>query len=158
MQKVGDAVGLSCEAAGKVRLLCQRWRRLLAGVKGTLGGRRLCHCRSATLVLEGPCNTPRRPLLCPPTFLPAIAPTMSTSEPSSSSHPYRINVQVRQLQARIAAAVGTAGAAAAQRQAKGLPPPRVGFLEWTDPLFVGGHWTPQLIHMAGGVHPLNPPK
>ncbi len=30
------------------------------------------------------------------------------------------------------------------------------FLEWTDPLFVGGHWTPQLIERAGGEHPLNP--
>lgn len=33
--------------------------------------------------------------------------------------------------------------------------PRVAFLEWTAPLFVGGHWTPQLIRMAGGSHPLN---
>lgn len=29
------------------------------------------------------------------------------------------------------------------------------FLEWTDPLFVGGHWTPQLIERAGATHPLN---
>lgn len=36
--------------------------------------------------------------------------------------------------------------------------PSVAFLEWTDPIFVGGHWTPQLIHMAGACHPLNPPK
>lgn len=36
--------------------------------------------------------------------------------------------------------------------------PTVAFLEWTDPIFVGGHWTPQLIHMAGACHPLNPPK
>lgn len=36
------------------------------------------------------------------------------------------------------------------------PAPTVAFLEWTDPLFVGGHWTPQLIERAGGVHPLNP--
>lgn len=34
--------------------------------------------------------------------------------------------------------------------------PRVAFLEWTDPLFIGGHWTPQLIERAGGSHPLNP--
>lgn len=34
--------------------------------------------------------------------------------------------------------------------------PRVVFLEWTDPAFVGGHWTPQLIERAGGRHPLNP--
>lgn len=29
------------------------------------------------------------------------------------------------------------------------------FLEWTDPPFVGGHWTPQLIERAGATHPLN---
>lgn len=34
--------------------------------------------------------------------------------------------------------------------------PRVVLLEWCDPLFVGGHWTPQLIERAGGEHPLNP--
>jgi ABC-type Fe3+-hydroxamate transport system substrate-binding protein len=37
-------------------------------------------------------------------------------------------------------------------------PPSVAFLEWTDPLFVGGHWTPQLIERAGGAHPLNPSR
>jgi len=34
--------------------------------------------------------------------------------------------------------------------------PSVAFLEWTNPVFVGGHWTPQLIERAGGLHPLNP--
>lgn len=34
--------------------------------------------------------------------------------------------------------------------------PEVAFLEWMDPLFAGGHWTPQLIEAAGGVHSLNP--
>jgi Family of unknown function (DUF5522) len=29
-------------------------------------------------------------------------------------------------------------------------------LQWTDPIFVGGHWTPQLIQYAGGEHTLNP--
>jgi hypothetical protein len=33
----------------------------------------------------------------------------------------------------------------------------VAFVEWLDPIFVGGHWTPALIEMAGGCHPLNPP-
>lgn len=33
--------------------------------------------------------------------------------------------------------------------------PEVGFLEWMDPLFVGGHWTPQMITAAGGRHSLN---
>ncbi|MFM9957145.1 MAG: ABC transporter substrate-binding protein [Phycisphaerales bacterium] len=30
------------------------------------------------------------------------------------------------------------------------------FLEWTDPMFVAGHWTAQLIERAGGESPLNP--
>ena len=33
--------------------------------------------------------------------------------------------------------------------------PVVGFLEWTDPLYVAGHWTVQMIERAGGRHPLN---
>jgi iron complex transport system substrate-binding protein len=37
-----------------------------------------------------------------------------------------------------------------------LDGPRVVFLEWTDPLYVAGYWTPQLIERAGGAHPLNP--
>ncbi len=28
--------------------------------------------------------------------------------------------------------------------------PRVTFLEWLDPLFRGGHWNPELVHLAGG--------
>jgi hypothetical protein len=35
-------------------------------------------------------------------------------------------------------------------------PKRVLFLEWTDPPYCGGHWTPQLIERAGGEHTLNP--
>jgi len=34
--------------------------------------------------------------------------------------------------------------------------PSVAFLEWTDPIYCGGHWTPQLIERAGASHPLNP--
>lgn len=33
--------------------------------------------------------------------------------------------------------------------------PVVGFIEWTDPIFIAGHWTVQLIERAGGWHPLN---
>jgi iron complex transport system substrate-binding protein len=32
--------------------------------------------------------------------------------------------------------------------------PRVAALEWLDPVFVAGHWTPQLIELAGGEDPL----
>ncbi len=30
------------------------------------------------------------------------------------------------------------------------PRPRVAAVEWLDPVFVAGHWTPQLIELAGG--------
>lgn len=32
------------------------------------------------------------------------------------------------------------------------------FIEWVDPIFVGGHWTPQLVERAGASHPLNPTR
>jgi iron complex transport system substrate-binding protein len=35
--------------------------------------------------------------------------------------------------------------------------PRVAALEWLDPVYVAGHWTPQLIELAGGVDPLGFP-
>ena len=38
-----------------------------------------------------------------------------------------------------------------------VPGPEILFLEWMDPPFVGGHWTPALIEHAGGRHSLNEP-
>ncbi len=32
--------------------------------------------------------------------------------------------------------------------------PRVAFLEWLQPFYVGGHWVPEMIHTAGGVDAL----
>ncbi|MGH7486176.1 MAG: cobalamin-binding protein [Gemmatimonadaceae bacterium] len=37
------------------------------------------------------------------------------------------------------------------------PRRRVVFLEWTDPLFCGGHWVPEMIVAAGGDDPLGRP-
>jgi len=37
------------------------------------------------------------------------------------------------------------------------PVRRVVFLEWTDPLFCGGHWVPEMITLAGGSDPLGRP-
>lgn len=50
---------------------------------------------------------------------------------------------VRQLDARVESVRQTAARAKTQ--------PRVGFLEWIDPLFCGGHWNPELVELAGGV-------
>jgi iron complex transport system substrate-binding protein len=32
----------------------------------------------------------------------------------------------------------------------GTPRPRVAALEWLDPVYVGGHWVPQMVDVAGG--------
>ena len=33
---------------------------------------------------------------------------------------------------------------------EGAPEPAVAALEWLDPVFVGGHWVPQMVELAGG--------
>ncbi len=33
---------------------------------------------------------------------------------------------------------------------RGLPRPRTVALEWLDPVYVAGHWTPQIVDLAGG--------
>jgi len=40
---------------------------------------------------------------------------------------------------------------------RGAPPVPAVLLEWLDPVFVGGHWVPQLIEYAGGVDLLGLP-
>ncbi len=37
------------------------------------------------------------------------------------------------------------------------PRPRVAMIEWTDPIFAGGHWVPEMIRRAGGVDVLAKP-
>jgi iron complex transport system substrate-binding protein len=37
------------------------------------------------------------------------------------------------------------------------PTRRIVFLEWTEPLFCGGHWVPEMISRAGGDDPLGRP-
>src|SRR2546421_163144 len=39
----------------------------------------------------------------------------------------------------------------------GADRPRVAALEWLDPPYVGGHWVPQMIELAGGEDPLGFP-
>jgi iron complex transport system substrate-binding protein len=46
---------------------------------------------------------------------------------------------------------------AVERAVEGAPRVRVAALEWLDPLYVGGHWVPQMIDLAGGVDLLGAP-
>ena len=39
----------------------------------------------------------------------------------------------------------------------GRPRPRVAAIEWLDPVYVAGHWTPQMIDLAGGEDVLGVP-
>lgn len=39
----------------------------------------------------------------------------------------------------------------------GAPRPRVAALEWLDPVYVGGHWVPEMIALAGGEDALGEP-
>jgi iron complex transport system substrate-binding protein len=41
-----------------------------------------------------------------------------------------------------------------RKKVAGAPTRRAVFLEWTDPLFCGGHWVPEMITLAGGEDPL----
>ncbi|KAF9581846.1 hypothetical protein BGW38_001002 [Lunasporangiospora selenospora] len=45
----------------------------------------------------------------------------------------------------------------AKKETPDYRPKRVMFFEWTDPIYPGGHWTPEMIEIAGGVHPINGP-
>ena len=44
-----------------------------------------------------------------------------------------------------------------RRAVRGAEPVTVAAIEWLDPVFVAGHWTPQLIELAGGLDLLGLP-
>jgi iron complex transport system substrate-binding protein len=44
-----------------------------------------------------------------------------------------------------------------ERAVAGAPRPRVVALEWLDPVYIGGHWVPQMIELAGGEDTLGRP-
>jgi iron complex transport system substrate-binding protein len=46
---------------------------------------------------------------------------------------------------------------AVERAVEGARRPRVAALEWLDPVYVGGHWVPQMIELAGGQDVLGMP-
>jgi iron complex transport system substrate-binding protein len=48
------------------------------------------------------------------------------------------------------AAEAAARIEAVESAVAGAPSPRVAALEWLDPVYVGGHWVPQMIELAGG--------
>jgi iron complex transport system substrate-binding protein len=63
---------------------------------------------------------------------------------STSAHAF----SAAQTAARSAAS--TSASVARRFAAQGEVRPRVACLEWLDPLYVGGHWVPEMIAIAGG--------
>lgn len=47
---------------------------------------------------------------------------------------------------------------AVRREAAALPKARTVAVEWLDPLFIGGHWIPEMVAIAGGENLLNGPR
>jgi iron complex transport system substrate-binding protein len=46
---------------------------------------------------------------------------------------------------------------AVERAVEDAARPRVAALEWMDPIYIGGHWVPQMIELAGGEDALGQP-
>jgi iron complex transport system substrate-binding protein len=55
---------------------------------------------------------------------------------------------------RVVGALAARIAAVAARSAALAHRPRVALLEWLDPPFSCGHWSPELVHLAGGIEVL----
>ena len=47
--------------------------------------------------------------------------------------------------------------AAVEEAVEGARRPRVAALEWLDPVYIGGHWVPQMVELAGGEDVLGMP-
>jgi iron complex transport system substrate-binding protein len=57
-----------------------------------------------------------------------------------------------EVRAQALIAYGKSRLNAVKAAVTGLPRPTVLVLEWIDPLFVGGHWVPEIIDVAAGEH------
>jgi iron complex transport system substrate-binding protein len=62
-----------------------------------------------------------------------------------------IEARARELRGELEDRLAAVAAAVA-----GAPAPRVVALEWLDPPFVGGHWIPEMVALAGGVDVAGP--
>jgi iron complex transport system substrate-binding protein len=91
----------------------------------------------------------------------AVAATLPSRPRVVSLDPMSLEEVLADME-RLADAAGTCGAgrrlrasadsriAAVSEAVAGAPRPRVAALEWLDPVFIGGHWVPEMIALAGG--------
>lgn len=108
---------------------------------------------AADEVNQAACKLPGNPAVVnlEPMSLQDVLDTIESLATLTNRKEFGIDV-LRGLNARVACVVETTGRIPAQQK------PRVGFLEWIDPLFNAGHWTPELIAMAGGIDCLGNPN
>jgi iron complex transport system substrate-binding protein len=63
----------------------------------------------------------------------------------------------RSEQAQAVIAAGQARLAKVTALTRNASRPRLFFMEWTDPIYCGGHWVPEMIELAGGMDKLSRP-
>ena len=68
-----------------------------------------------------------------------------------------IEARAGELRGELEARLAAVRAAVADVAVAGTGPPRVLALEWLDPPFVGGHWIPEMVGIAGGLDVAGPP-
>lgn len=97
---------------------------------------------AADEVMTAACQLPGRPrvLNLEPMCLEEVFATLLMVGEAAGT-PQQAATVVASLRERVARVVACVPAG---------PRPRVAFLEWLDPPFNGGHWTPELIRLAGG--------
>lgn len=89
---------------------------------------------------------------------PAVVPLEATSLEGVFADIHRVGAALglRERAEELVVAL-RARVVAVGRAVEGVPRPRVVGLEWTDPLFQGGHWVPEQVQAAGGTDLLGVP-
>ncbi|MEM6582172.1 MAG: ABC transporter substrate-binding protein [Pseudomonadota bacterium] len=100
---------------------------------------------AANEVEQAACNLPGRPKVInlEPARLEEVFETIAVVG-EAAAQPEAAAAAIAGLQARVSAVRERSDRIAPSDR------PRVAMLEWLDPLFNAGHWTPQLVQMAGG--------
>lgn len=93
----------------------------------------------ATQVLRALSPEPEFLWQTPHSFQDVLNDTQALGERTGTAD--RAQALVREMRQRVQAV---------QRATSDLPPVKVFFMEWLDPVFCGGHWVPEMIEWAGG--------
>jgi iron complex transport system substrate-binding protein len=134
------------KAKGRHPLYTVDWDRVRALAPDLIVTQALCdvcavsetECRSVVAEFASP---PRLATLAASTFEGVLADIRSVASYLDDTD--AADAFVSESRARLARVHETLKAAHAPR-------PKVVVVEWTDPLFIAGHWVPEMIHRAGG--------